>query len=126
MKFQGLGIIMQVEIGITQLAVDGTEHLQILRAHLNSSFKEGDTCSVVAQLTEPLTLQRQLQTGHLHPTADRSRVTPLGFYQGSDLLAEPYENYLQSKINENCVITVIKQKQRFSGCDPQPTEQTSF
>lgn len=70
-KLQGLGIIMQVEVGIAQLAVDGTEHLQILCAHLNSSFKEGDTCSVVAQLTEPLTLQRQLQAGHLHPTAEK-------------------------------------------------------
>lgn len=93
-KFQSLGVVMQVKVGIAQLAVDGTEHLQILCAHLNSSFKEGDTCSVVAHFTEPFTLQRQLQAGHLHPTADRNRVSASGVYQGSDLLfklVEPYE-----------------------------------
>lgn len=77
-ELQGLGIVMQVEVGIAQLAVDGTEYLQVLRAHLDGSFKEGDACSVVAHLTEPLALQRQLQAGHLHPTADRRRSSPSG------------------------------------------------
>lgn len=77
-ELQGLSVVMQVEVGIAQLAVDGTEHLQVLCAHLDGSFKEGDACSVVAHFTEPLALQRQLQAGHLHPAADRSKVSPSG------------------------------------------------
>lgn len=77
-ELQSLSVVMQVEVGIAQLAVDGTEHLQVLCAHLDGSFKEGDACSVVAHFTEPLALQRQLQAGHLHPAADRSKVSPSG------------------------------------------------
>lgn len=77
-ELQGLSIVMQVEVGIAQLAVDGTEHLQVLCAHLDGSFKEGDACSVVPYLTEPLTLQCQLKAGHLHPRTDRSTVSPSG------------------------------------------------
>lgn len=57
MELQGFGVVMQVEIGITQLAVDSAEHLQVLCAHLDGSFKEGDARSVVTNLTEPLSLQ---------------------------------------------------------------------
>lgn len=74
MELQSLGVIMQVEVSIAQLAVDGTEHLQVLRAHLDGSFEKGNTCSVVPRLTEPLALQRQLQAGHLHPAAERESV----------------------------------------------------
>lgn len=87
-ELQGLSVVMQMEVGIAQLAIDGAEHLQVLCAHLHGSFKEGDACSVVARLTEPLTLQRQLQAGHLHPTADRRGVSPSGDQQGSGLLFE--------------------------------------
>ena len=68
-ELQGFGVVMQVEVRIAQLAVDGAEHLQVLCAHLDGRLEEGDTRSVVAHLTEPLTLQRQLQAGDLHPTA---------------------------------------------------------
>lgn len=57
-ELQSLGIIVQVEVGISQLAVDSAEYLQVLGANLDCSFKKGDACSVVAHLTEPLTLQR--------------------------------------------------------------------
>lgn len=59
-ELQGLRVVVEVEVGISQLAVDGTEHLQVLCAHLDGSFKEGDPCSVVAHLAEPLSLQCQL------------------------------------------------------------------
>lgn len=75
-ELQSLGVVMQVEVSIAQLAVDSTEHLQVLCAHLDGSFKEGDACSEVAHLTEPLTLQCQLQAGHLHPAAERNRASP--------------------------------------------------
>lgn len=39
-KLQGLGVVVQVEVGIPQLTVDGTEHLQVLSTHLDGSFKE--------------------------------------------------------------------------------------
>lgn len=57
-ELQGLGVVMQVEVGIAQLAVDGAEYLQVLCAHLDGRFEKGDPCPVVAHLTEPLTLQR--------------------------------------------------------------------
>lgn len=74
MELLGLGIVVQVEVRVAQLAVDGAQHLQVLGSHLDGSFEEGDACSVVAHLTESLALQSELQAGHLHPAADRSRV----------------------------------------------------
>lgn len=74
-ELEGFSVVMQVKVSIAQLTVDGTQHLQVLRAHLHGSFKEGDARSVVACFTEPLALQRQLQAGHLHPTVDRTRVS---------------------------------------------------
>ena len=74
-ELQGLCVVMQVKISVAQLTVDGTQHLKVLCAHLDGSFKEGDACSVVAHLTEPLPLQRQLQARHLHPAANTSTVS---------------------------------------------------
>lgn len=49
-ELQGPGILLQVEVGIAQLAVDGTQCLQVLSAHLHGSLKEGHTCLEVPRL----------------------------------------------------------------------------
>lgn len=59
MELQCLGIVLQVEVSISQLAVDGAEHLQVLRAHLDGRLEEGDTGEIVSQLAEALPLQGQ-------------------------------------------------------------------
>lgn len=74
-ELEGFSVVMQVKVSVAQLTVDGTQHLQVLCANLDGSFKEGDACPVVTGFTEPLALQRQLQAGHLHPTAGKSRVS---------------------------------------------------
>lgn len=68
-ELQGFHVVMQVKVGVAQLTVDGTQHLQVLCAHLDGRLKEGHPRPVVPGFTEPLALQRQLQAGHLHPTA---------------------------------------------------------
>lgn len=62
MVLQGFVILLQVEVGITQLAVDGTKDLQVLGSNLDGRFKERHTGMIVTGLTEPLTLQGQVQT----------------------------------------------------------------
>lgn len=74
-ELQRLSVVMQVKVSIAQLTVDGAQHLQVLCAHLDGRFKERDARPVVAHFTEPFALQRQLQAGHLHPTAHRGRVS---------------------------------------------------
>lgn len=59
---QGLGVLLEVEVGVPQLAVDGAEDLKVLRSHLDGRFKQGDAAPVVASLAEPLPLQSQIQT----------------------------------------------------------------
>lgn len=44
-------VVLQVEVGVSQLAVDGAEDLQVLRPDLDSGLEEGDACSVIARLT---------------------------------------------------------------------------
>ena len=106
-ELQGLSVLMQVEVGIAQLAVDGTEHLQVLCTHLDGSFKEGDASSVVPHLTETLTFQRQLQAGHLHPTADRRRLSCSRVKYKSALLfelAKPQEKNVLSTMSGSKVL----------------------
>lgn len=75
-ELEGFNVVVQVKVSIAQLTVDGTQHLQVLCADLDGRFKEGDARSVVTGFTEPLALQRQLQAGHLHSTAEKtSRVS---------------------------------------------------
>lgn len=66
-ELKRFGVVLQVEVGIAQLAVDGAEDLQVLRPYLDGGLKEGDTCSVITRLTQTLSLQRQLQTRGFHP-----------------------------------------------------------
>lgn len=62
MVFQSFIILLKVKVGISQLAVDGTEDLEVLCSNLDGRLKEGHTRSVVPSLTEPLTFQSQVQT----------------------------------------------------------------
>lgn len=117
-KLQSLGVVVQVEVGVAQLAVDSTKDLQVFCAHLDGSFKKGDACPVIAHLTEALTLQRQLQARNLHPTADEQsqRVRTDRRFQ----LAE-----LQDAMKQNKPAAPRWfQKTLFSSCDPQPTNQS--
>lgn len=75
---QGFAVVVQVEVSVAQLAVDGTEDLQVLRAYLDGRLEERDTGAVVTHLTQALTFQSQLQTGRLHPTQrerEREQIT---------------------------------------------------
>lgn len=74
-ELHGFSVVVQVEVSIAQLTVDGTQHLQVLCANLDGRLKEGDTRPEITGFTEPLTLQRQLQAGRLHPTAEKSPVS---------------------------------------------------
>lgn len=74
-ELHGFSIVVQVEVSIAQLTVDSTQHLQVLCANLDGRLKEGDTRPEITGFTEPLTLQRQLQAGRLHPTAEKSPVS---------------------------------------------------
>ena len=63
MVFQGLAELLQVEVGVAQLAVDGAQGLQVVRARVDRRLKELHTCATVACLTQPLSFQGQLHTG---------------------------------------------------------------
>lgn len=62
MVLQGFVILLEVKIGIAQLAVDGAEDLKVLSSDLDGRLKERHAGSIVASLTEPLTFQSQVQT----------------------------------------------------------------
>lgn len=66
MVLQGFGVLLQVEIGIAQLAVDGTESLQVLCPHLHGCFEEGCPSFEVPCLTQALSFQGQLQARCFH------------------------------------------------------------
>lgn len=53
---QGFVVLLEVEVGISQLAIDGTEDLKVLCSDLDGRFKHGHAGSVVARFAEPLTL----------------------------------------------------------------------
>lgn len=71
MVLQGFVVLLQVEVGVPQLAVDGAEDLQVFRPHLDGRLEEGDAGAVLARLAEPLALQRQVQTRRLHPAGGK-------------------------------------------------------
>lgn len=56
MILQGFVVLLEVEVGIPQLAIDGTEDLKVLCSDLDGRFKQGHAGSVVARFAEPLTL----------------------------------------------------------------------
>ena len=67
MVLEGFIILLQVKVGVSQLAVDGAEDLKVLRSNLDGRLKERHAGAIVASLTEPLALQGQVQARRLHP-----------------------------------------------------------
>lgn len=88
-ELQGFNVVMKVKVSVAQLAVDGTQHLQVLCANLDGGFKEGDSRPVVPGFTEPLALQRQLQAGHLHPRTEKKPSQPGRTESGQNEAGEP-------------------------------------
>jgi len=74
MVLQGFVVLLKVEVGVAQLAVDGAEDLKVLRSNLDRGLEEGHADAVVAGLTEPLAFQSQVQTRRLHPAGSGRRV----------------------------------------------------
>lgn len=66
-ELERLGVVLQVEVGVAQLAVDGAEDLQVLRPDLDGGLEEGDASTVITRLAQTLSLQCQLQTRGFHP-----------------------------------------------------------
>lgn len=73
--FQGFAVFLEVEVGIAQLAVDGTEGLQVFCSDLDGSLEESCSAFKVAGLAQTLSFQSQLQAGGLHPTGGTRRFT---------------------------------------------------
>lgn len=61
MVLQGFVVLLQVKVGIAQLAVDGAKNLEVLCSNLDGRLKEGNTGTIVTSLTKPLTFQSQVQ-----------------------------------------------------------------
>lgn len=57
----GLVVVSQVEVRVAELAVDGAERAQVVRAGLDGRLEERHAGAAVARLAQPLALQRQLQ-----------------------------------------------------------------
>lgn len=64
---QGFSILLEVEVGIAQLAVDGAEGLQVFRTDLDGRLKKRRPAFEVAGLAQTFPFQSQLQAGGLHP-----------------------------------------------------------
>lgn len=62
MVLQGFVILLEVKVGISQLAVDGAKYLKVLGSNLDGRLKEGHAGAIVPSLTQPLTFQSQVQT----------------------------------------------------------------
>lgn len=54
-------VVTQVEVGIAELAVDGTECSKVVRAGLDGGLKEGHTRPTVAGFAQPFAFQCQLE-----------------------------------------------------------------
>lgn len=57
MVLQGFVVLLQVKVGISQLAVDGAEYLKIFGSHLDGWLKKRDADSIVTDFTEPFTFK---------------------------------------------------------------------
>lgn len=72
MVFQGFAILLEVEVSIPQLAVDGTEGFQVFCANLDGSLKESRSPFEVPGLAQTFSFQSQLQAGGLHPKGEHT------------------------------------------------------
>lgn len=67
MVLQGFVVLLQVKVGVAQLAVDGAEDLEVLCTDLDGRLKEGHASPIVASLAEALAFQSEVQTRCFHP-----------------------------------------------------------
>lgn len=74
MIFQRLVVVVQVEVGVSQLTVDCAQNLQVFCAHLDGRLKKGDARMVISHFTQTLTFQSQFQTRGLHPAGGSREV----------------------------------------------------
>lgn len=65
--FQGFSILLEVKVGVAQLAVDGSEGLQVFCADLDGCLKKCRPAFKVSGLAQTFSFQCQLQAGGLHP-----------------------------------------------------------
>lgn len=56
-----------MKVGVSQLAVDGAQDLEVLRSNLDGRLKEGHAGPIVSRLAQALALQGEVQTRRLHP-----------------------------------------------------------
>lgn len=70
---QSFGVLLEVKVGIAQLAVDGAQDLEVLRSHLDGRLKEGHAGPIVSRLAQALALQGEVQARRLHP-AERNTI----------------------------------------------------
>lgn len=54
-------VVSEIEVGVSELAVDGAEGAQVVGAGLDGGLEEGHAGAAVSSLAQPLALQRQLQ-----------------------------------------------------------------
>lgn len=103
---QGLVVVLQVEVGVPQLAVDGAEDLEVLCSHLDRRLKERHASMIVPGLTEPLAFQGQIQTGRLHPAEKRKET---GFQRKTvqEKLNSFNNNHSQGKIQDICLTELL-------------------
>lgn len=71
MILQGFVVLLQVKVGVAQLAVDGAQDLKVLRSHLDGRLKEGHAGPIVSRLAQALALQGEVQARRLHPAEPR-------------------------------------------------------
>ena len=73
MKLEGLAVLLQVEVGVADLTVDGAQSLQLRRTYLYGGLEELDSRATVARLTEAFAFQRHVKARALH----RCRLKPI-------------------------------------------------
>lgn len=84
--FQGFAVFLEVEVGIAQLAVDGTEGLQVFCSDLDGSLEESCSTFKVPGLAQALSFQSQLQAGGLHPAGGDMPVSKINTSEAIKLL----------------------------------------
>lgn len=101
---QGFAILLEVEVGVAQLAVDGAKRLQFFRAHLDGGLKERCPAFKVPGFAQSLPFQRQLQAGGLHPGGDKSDTS-------ESLQPHAWKRGKNTKLKESviCLVSIYQQ-----------------
>lgn len=109
---QGFAVLLEVEVGVAQLAVDGAERLQVFRAHLDGGLKERCPSLEVPGFAQSLAFQRQLQAGGLHPGEDETGTSE----SPQPPAAKPQPP--KSKGSVICLLSVYQQPRRLRVMQP--------